>query len=157
MRKLAVFCACLLALGLSAASGASNGALGDGTLVVKEGRGTVGVAVRGGIIGRFDSGRVIIEDPVLGDGTGPIVFGAQSSRVLTATKTLYIGTDVRFRLIGGFFRVKVIATGMNVSVVGKGSATLDGGGFIDAGTYSLNGGDFVPMPSTAKPLQLGTP
>src|SRR5438128_7394951 len=107
MRKLAVCCGCLVALGLPAGSGALTAATGDGTLVVKDGRGTVSVAARGGIIGRFDSGSVWIDDPVLGDGSGPIVYGYSTERQLTATRTLYIGTDVRFRLIGGFFRAKV--------------------------------------------------
>ncbi len=161
MRKLAVFWVCVLALGLPAASGALTGAIGDGTLVVKDGRGTVSVAARGAIIGRFDSGSVWIDDPVPGDGSRPIVYGYSSERQLTATRTLYIGTNVRFRLIGGFFRAKVNATGINVSAVGRGYATVWGGdalgGFIDAGFFSVNGDDFKPMPDTAKTFQLATP
>ena len=161
MRKLAVCCGCLVALGLPGGSGALTGAVGDGTLVVKEGRGTVSVAARGGIIGRFESGSVWIDVPVPGNGFHPTVYGWSSERQLTATRTLYTGTDVRFRLIGGFFRAKVNATGINVSAVGRGYATVWGGdalgGFIDAGFFSVNGDDFKPMPDSAKTIQLGTP
>ena len=161
MRKIAVVCFCVLALGLPAASEALTGGVGDGSLVVKDGRGTVGVALRGGIIGRFESGKLWIDDPVPGDGSGPIVYGYSSERQLTATRTLYIGTDVRFRVIGGFFRAKVNATGINVSAVGRGYATVWGGdalgGFIDAGFFSVNGDDFKQMPDAAKTFQLGTP
>jgi hypothetical protein len=159
MRKAAVLCFCVLAFGLPAGSQARTDAVGDGSLVVKDGRGTVSVALRGGIIGRFDSGSVWIDDPVAGDGSGPIVYGYSSERQLTPTKKLYIGTDVRFRLVGGFFRAKVNATGINVSAVGRGYATIWGGdalgGFIDAGFFSVNGDNFKPMPDAAKTLQLG--
>jgi hypothetical protein len=157
MRKLAVCCGCLVALGLPAGSGALIGSTGDGTLVVRDARGSVGVAVRGGIIGRFDQGRVYIDTPIASDGVTPSVYGYESETKLTPTKTLYIGFDVRFRVIGGFFRVKVNAQSMNISVVGKGSTTLNGAGWIDPGSYALNGDPFVPMPDTAKTVQLGTP
>src|SRR6187551_1171791 len=82
---------------------------GDGTLVVDNGRGAVTVKARGGIIGRFDSGRLVVEDPVEGDGSGPIVYGAERIRDLGGRRTLYIGEDVRFRMIGGYYRVQIQA------------------------------------------------
>ncbi len=156
MRKIVAFCTCVLALALPAASQALVSAPGDGSLVVEEGRGAVSVVVRGGIIGRFDQGRVYIETPGGTESAGPIVYGAETVTQVTPTKTLYVGFDVRFRVIGGFFRVKVIAEGINISAVGKGYVTLNGGGFIDAGTFSLNGDDFQAMPVVPTTFKLGT-
>lgn len=158
MRKVA--CACLVALAASlgaAASQAGPQPPGDGTLVVQNGRGIVAVSARGGIIGRFDSGRVIIDDPVEDDGTPPVVYGAERIRDLSDTKTLYIGTDLRFRIVGGTFRVRVIATGIYVSVVGRGTAMLSSDGFLDAGTFSLNGAEPLPVPDSPEKFVIGAP
>src|SRR3990170_8259921 len=91
----------VLPLGVPALAGAGRRVPGDGTLEVQNGRGLVDVQARGGIIGRFDSGRMLVDDPIEGDGRGAIVYGAERIRELGATRTLYIGEDVRFRLIGG--------------------------------------------------------
>ena len=156
MRKLACLCivACAAPLGV-AASQAEPLTPRDGTLVVQNGRGIVAVSARGGIIGRFDSGRVLIEDPIESDGTPPVVYGAERVRDLSNSKTLYVGTDVRFRIIGGFFRVRVIATGTYVSVVGRGTATLSSDGFLDAGTFTLNGADPLPVPDVPQTFVIG--
>jgi hypothetical protein len=118
----------------------------DGTLSVRDGRGTFMVSARGGIIGSFAHGRVIITDPIDGDGTGPIVSGVDWHRDRSDTTTVYGGTRVRFRLIGGTFRIRVIGTGVNLSVVGRGSVTITGLGTLDDGTYSVNGGPEVGVP-----------
>src|SRR6266496_848249 len=72
---------------------------GDGTLAVDNARGLVTVRARGGIIGRFDSGRITIDDPIEGDGSLPRVYGADRIIELSPTTKLYKGEDVRFRLI----------------------------------------------------------
>src|SRR4051795_9127972 len=98
MRRLVLI---LLVLGLSvpAVALAVRDLPGDGTLVVDNARGIVTVRARGGIIGRFDQGRVTIVDPVLGDGGAPFVYGAERVSVLGPHTTMYVGEDVRFRLI----------------------------------------------------------
>ena len=63
-------------------------------------------------------------------------------------------TKVRFRLIGGAFRIRVYGTGINLSVVGKGTVGISGAGTADDGTYSLDGGDYVPVPGVAITLTL---
>lgn len=118
----------------------------EGTLSVKDGRGTFIVNARGGIIGSFARGRVIITDPVDNDGTGPIVSGDDWSHDRTDTTTVYGGTKVRFRLIGGTFKVKVIGSGINLSVVGRGNVILNGAGTDNDGTYAVNGADAAPVP-----------
>lgn len=156
MRRLLLL-ALVLVLAMPAVAGAIKRGPGDGTLVVDNGRGMVFVNARGGIIGRFDTGRLIVDDPIASDGSGPIVYGADRIRELDATRTLYIGEDVRFRLIGGLYRVRVQAVGMDLSVVGKGFAVLDGSGFTDAGRFSINGGPFQPVPSVPTKFPLGAP
>ena len=148
----------VLTLVLPAAAWAVHTAPGDGTLVVDNGRGQVIIRARGGIIGRFDSGRLTVEDPVEGDGSGPIVYGAERIRDLGNHRTLYVGEDVRFRMIGGLYRVTIQAVGMDVSAVGRGNVVLDATGFTDLpGRFSLNGGPFQPLPGKATTLTLGNP
>ena len=118
---------------------------GDGTLSVRDGRGKFTINARGGVIGSFTRGRVIITDPVEGDGTGPIVSGEEWSKTRSDTTDVYGGTKVRFRLIGGAFKIQVIGRGINLSVVGRGMVTLNGEGTLDDGTYAVNGGDYLPI------------
>ena len=156
MRRLAVLIG-VLVLALPAGAGALKRGPGDGTLVVENAQGVVTLNVRGGIIGRFDQGTIEVADPVLGDGPGPIVRGYQKVRELGPRRTQYSGEgDVRFRLIGGLYRVRITAIGMDVSAVGRGTVILDGTGFADQpGRFSVNGAAFQPMPSAATRFTLG--
>jgi hypothetical protein len=132
----------------------------DGCLVVDNGQGTVTVAATGGFFGRFDQGRVTIDDLTPG-GKGPKVFGAELARTITETKTTYIGTDVRFRFTdGGAYRVSVTAVGIDLSAIGHGWAVVNGGGFFEPGTFSTDADSlcsksFKPMPRTGTKLVLG--
>ena len=156
MRRLVVLIG-VLTLALPAGAGAVQRGPGDGSLVVENAQGVVTLAVRGGIIGRFDQGTIEVFDPVPGDGLGPIVRGYQKVRELGPRRTQYSGEgDVRFRLIGGAYRVRISAIGLDVSAVGKGTAVLDGTGFSDQpGRYSLNGDVFKPLPGEATRFILG--
>jgi hypothetical protein len=152
----------VMALLLPAAAWAATASLnsarapGDGTLVVDNGNGSVVVRARGGILGRFDDGSVIISDLDPTDGRVPVVSGAEQFRFLPGGRTLYSGSDIRFRMIGGLFRVQVNATGIDVSAVGRGSAVLDASGFTDfPGRYSIDGGPFHPVPGHATTYTLG--
>jgi hypothetical protein len=120
----------------------------DGTLSLKDGRGTFTINAKGGVIGSFAKGRVLITDPVEGDGTGPIVSlsGDDWHKDRGDTTDVYGGTKIRFRLIGGAFKIKVIGRGINLSVVGRGQATMNGEGTLDDGSYSVNGSDYEPVP-----------
>lgn len=149
----------LIALALPAAATATRADASDGTLSVRDGRGAFTVNARGGIIGSFARGRVVITDPIDGDGTGPIVSGDDWHKDRPdGITTVYGGTRVRFRLIGGSFRIKVIGTGVNLAVVGKGTVTIDGQGTEDDGTYSVNGVPYAPVPAFAQfPLSASSP
>ena len=147
----------VLLLVLPATAWAMRGAAGDGTLVVDNGRGQVTVRARGGIIGRFDSGRLVV-DEVSPGGNAPVVYGAERIRDLGLHRTLYVGEDVRFRMIGGVYRVTIQAVGMDVSAVGRGGVVLDASGFTDLpGRFSINGGSFQPLPGRPTNYQLGQP
>jgi hypothetical protein len=157
---------CMAALALLVPS-ASGGDLqrGDGTLSVQNGRGTVVIQARGAVIGqvtRFErNGKLVIEDPIEGDGSDPIVRGADWVRERGDGTPVYGGKGVRFRLIGSRFVLRVTnAVGLQLSVVGKGRVTLDGagslvGGVVYDGLYSLNGDELESLPDepTTFPLQ----
>jgi hypothetical protein len=148
----------LVALGVPAAAAAPQFEPSDGTLSVRDGRGTFVVNARGGIIGSLARGRVVITDPIDSDGTGPIVSGDDWHKDRTDITTVYGGTRVRFRLIGGSFRIRVVGSGVTLAVVGRGSVTLNGQGTDDDGTYSVNGVPYAPVPAFAQfPLSAATP
>ena len=155
MRALLTF-AVLVALALPATSAARHQGASDGTLSVQNGRGTITISARGGVIGSFARGSVRISDPVDGDGTGPIVTGDEWSNERDATTTTWGGAKVRFRIIGGYFRIVVKGRGINLSAVGKGNVTLDGAGTVDDGSYSVNGGEYLPMPGFSLPFPLSS-
>jgi hypothetical protein len=148
MRRLLTF-AVLAALAIPAAAPARERTPNDGTLSVKDARGTITVAARGAVIGSFAQGRMTIVDPVDGDGTGPIITGDDWSKDPNDQTTICGGKKVRFRLIGGYFRVKITGRGINLSVVGKGTVTLKGAGTEDDGTYAVNGADPSTVPDVA--------
>jgi hypothetical protein len=157
MRRLLVTLA-FIALALPAAAAAMRLDPSDGTLSVRDGRGTFTINARGGVIGSFAHGRVVVTDPIDADGTGPIVSGDDWHKDRSDTTTVYGGTHVRFRLIGGTFRIKVVGTGINLSVVGHGTVTLNGQGTDDDGTYSVDSATYAPVPDFAQfPLTAATP
>jgi hypothetical protein len=156
MRRL-VLLALVVVLALPVAAWAAARLPGDGTLVVDNGNGVVTVRARGGILGRFVTGNMVISDLDLTDGSRPLVYGAETIQPLGGGRTRYSGDDVRFRMIGGLFRVSInAAIGIDVSAVGRGTVTLDATGFTDfPGRYSVNGGPFQPLPSHPVTFALG--
>ena len=154
MRRLLTI-ALLIALAVPAGSAARERSPNDGTLSVRDARGTVVLNVRGGVIGSFARGSVTITDPVDGDGTGPIVTGEDFPPIeRSETTTTWRGTKVRFRIIGGSFKVTIKGRGINLSLVGKGNVTLNGAGTGDDGTYSVNGGEYSLVPDFLFPFPL---
>jgi hypothetical protein len=145
MRRLLTF-AMLVMLALPAASAARTDAPNDGTLSVSDARGTITINGRGAVIGSFARGSVTISDPIDGDGTGPVVTGDDWSKERNDTTTTWGGTKVRFRMIGGTFKIVVRGRGINLSLVGKGTITLNGAGTGADGGYSVNGGDYSALP-----------
>jgi hypothetical protein len=147
MRRLLTFAVLTLALALPAGSAARERGPNDGTLSVKDARGTITIQGRGGVIGSFAQGSVRIFDPIEGDGTGPIVSGEEFHREVDAATDVYRGTKVRFRNIGGTFKIVVKGRGINLSFVGKGTITVNGAGTEADGTYAVNGTEYSPIPA----------
>jgi hypothetical protein len=146
MRRLLTF-AVLAALVLPAASSARERGSNDGTLSVRDGRGTIFISARGGVIGSFAQGSVRIVDPIEGDGTGPIVSGDEFRKEIDDKTDVFRGTKVRFRIIGGQFKIRVTGRGINLSLVGKGTVTMNGADTENDGSYAVNGGDYGPIPN----------
>jgi hypothetical protein len=157
MRRLLTF-AVLVVLAMPASSAAGPRGMADGTLSIRDGRGLITISARGGVIGSFAQGKVTIVDPIEGDGTGPIVSGEEFHREVDAKTDIYRGTKVRFRIIGGKFTIRVQGRGINLSLVGKGNVILNGAGAEDGidddGIYSVNGGEYIPIPDDPLPFSL---
>ena len=140
---LAVFASAALAV--PALAWATSRAADDGTLSVRNADGVIFVVARGTIIGACDKCRVSIVDPSPDDGAPPVVDGAESHKDLSDTHDLYFGSDVRFRIVGGIFKLKVSGSGIDLGVVAKGWGRIQASD-SNTGTYSVNGGPrrFLP-------------
>jgi hypothetical protein len=147
--------ALVAALVVPAAALATSRAVDDGTLVVKNGDGFVFVSGRGAIIGSCDQCRVRTYDPDPDDGTGPIVAGAEDHADVSEGVDLYTGTDVRFRMIGGAFKVRITGSGIDLGVVAKGWGRIKASD-SNTGWYSLNGGDRRQLPDEIQKFTLIT-
>lgn len=150
MRKSLLLLA-LLALALPVAGVAAVDA-GDGTLSVESGRGKVTVDARGAVIGRLGYGTVTIWDLTPEDANEPVVWGDDLPvRLVGETGVRYSGTGMRFRVIGGRYRVVIVGSKIDLSAVGKGWASIRGDG-LDAGVYSVDGADCSRARLACKPL-----
>ena len=139
MRKTSL-CLALLALILPVAALAVTDA-GDGTLSVEDGRGKVTLQARGGVFGRLDRGTVTVWDTTPADASYPVVTGAdQPEAFLVDGGVRYRGAGIRFRVIGGGFKLLIQGRGIDLSVVGKGSGFIEGD-TLEPGVYSLDGAD----------------
>lgn len=155
MRRL--FVPVLLAAALvPAAALAAPGAPGDGTVSVKNADGKVSIVARGSFIGYCDSCRIWVNDPDPTDGAGPLITNSEVSLNLTDTKTFYRGSQMRFRMVGGFWRVIVQGHGIDLSGIGHGQIVLDGLGGSSDGSYQFDGDIYRSMPDFELRFTLGT-
>jgi len=139
MRK-TYLCLALLALILPVAALAATDA-GEGTLSVEDGRGKINLQARGGVFGRLDRGTLTVYDTTPGDASFPVVTGADLPEIFTSDNGVrYRGTSIRFRVIGGGFKLVIQGRGIDLSVVGKGSGFIEGDA-LEPGVYSLDGAD----------------
>ena len=119
-------CLALLALILPVVALASVDA-GDGTLSVEDGRGKINLQARGGVIGRIDRGTLTVYDTTPTDANFPVVTGADEPEFFVAGNGVrYRGSGIRFRIVGGGFKLVIQARGIDLSVVGKGSGRIEG-------------------------------
>lgn len=156
MRKL-ILLACLIAV-IAAVAVASAGAAGPpGSLSVDQGRGVVTLDVRGVVLGRLGSGTLRVTDLTPRDRFGEIVTGRNliAEEPVGPRTVLYRGQGLRFRMLGGRYRIRVVGIGIDVSAVGRGVVVLDGERRADesTGLYSLiEGVDCSIEPTLCTPL-----
>ena len=142
----AVVISCGLVAGIAAPGGSARAsAPGDGCLVVSQGFGKVVVALtRGVIFGRFQSGSLSYNDQG-GEPNLPIVPGVTPAKSVASDNVWKYGPadNVRFRATGPT-RLVVNAQFIDLSVAGRGAATLYVGSFIPdfAGKVSVDASSF---------------
>jgi hypothetical protein len=167
MRTLALtLCSLFASLALTSLAGAAEPT--SGTLSVERGRGTIAVELKGSVLGRLGAGTLRVTDQTPNDRYAPLVVGKKMTQERVGPRTVvYRGVGLRFRMLGGGYRMVVRGSGISLSVVGRGVVTLDGDPRFtgdDAGVYSLDGVDCsvepdscVPLPTDPQRLTLGPP
>ena len=154
MRILALLCT--LATFAVTASVAGAVEPNTGTLSVERGKGVVTVELRGSLLGRLAAGSLKVTDHTPTDRYVAMVAGRRITQERVGPKTvLYRGVGLRFRMLGGGFRVVARGSGISLSAVGRGAVTLDAEPRYagdDAGVYSLDGVDCSLEPESCTPL-----
>ena len=168
MRKLILF-ACSIAA-LAVLGGSAGAAAPDvGVLSVEDGKGMVMLDLKGSVLGRLSTGTLRVTDLTPRDRYSALVVGRKLAQERLGPKTVfYRGQGLRFRMVGGAFRIIVRGTGISVSAVGRGVVVLDSEPRYpgeDVGVYSLEEGvdcdverDLcTPLPDEPERFTLGAP
>ena len=154
VRSLLIVAAVLAAACVAPAAGAQSldrYPAAGGTLSLRGGVGSADVIARGGVLGQIDRGRVRIRDLPDGAGTDINVWGADWSRTIDPRTTVYGGRDLRFRALGGAWRVRMKGRRIDASAAGRGSVTLRG----RDGTFAVDGGSYRDWPEDATAFRYG--
>ena len=154
MRKLVVLLCTFALMGVS--SVAAAGEPTTGTLSVDHGKGVVMVDLRGSLLGRLVNGSLRVTDQTPNDRYSALVVGRKVTQERLGPRTvLYRGQGLRFRMLGGGYRVVVRGSGISVSAVGRGVVMLDAEPKFpgdETGVYSLDGIDCSLDPTLCTPL-----
>jgi hypothetical protein len=155
MRRLCLTLLCGL-VAVPAALAATH-ATGDGVLEIKAATGTIVLTgIRGTAWGQLDKGKLIVTDPVPGDGA-IYVSGARPENVTPGKADgvmIYWGRDIHFRVTGGKYKLTfrgvgadATAVGVDLTAVGVGTVQLIGDAFAnDTGKYSIDSGKWNTVP-----------
>ena len=82
---------------------------------------------RGAIWGQIDKGRLVVTDLNLDDNLAPQVSGAdQIQWTPDPSVMIYSGKNIHFRFSGGKYRFSIVGSGIDVTAVGVGQASLVG-------------------------------
>jgi hypothetical protein len=156
MRKLVlVLCAvCALTTG---GAGAWAAEPTGGTLSVERGRGVVTIDLRGSVLGRLNVGTLRVTDQTPNDRYTALVVGRKLTQERVGPRTvLYRGQGLRYRMLGGGYKIVARGSGITLSAVGRGVVTLDGEPRFpgdDVGVYSSTPGiDCSAEPLTCTPF-----
>ena len=155
MRKLVVLFCAIAALTAAVAAWAAQPE--PGTLSVERGRGSVMIDLKGSVVGRITSGTLRVTDHTPNDRYAAVVSGRKLTQERMGPRTiLYRGQGLRFRMLGGGYRMVARGSGITVSAVGRGVVILDGDppryAGDEAGVYSLDGADCSVEPDSCLPL-----
>jgi len=168
MRRLISLTVLVIALAVPAVGYAVAGGSDDGTLSVKNGIGRVFMNINGSAVGRLGgNGFVKVTDPNPNDGEGFDFTGCDFVRDTSTSTSVCRNNDgkgvLRFRAIGGNYRIVISGSGIFLSAVGHGYTTINGAGndpdiagTFD-GTYSLNDGPYKSLPDELHTFQLAAP
>jgi hypothetical protein len=156
MWKLVVLLCALMALVATAVAWADEPTAG--TLSVERGRGVVMIDLRGSVVGRIASGSLRVTDHTPNDRYTAVVFGRKLTQERVGPRTVfYRGFGLRFRMLGGGYRMVARGSGITVSAVGRGTVMLDGEQRFagdDPGVYSIDGTDCSVEPLSCTPLPI---
>jgi hypothetical protein len=154
---LVVLCALAALVSTSSIAGADEPTVG--TLSVERGKGVVMVDLRGSLLGRLGAGTLRVTDHTPNDRYVALVVGRKVTLERVGPRTvLYRGSGLRFRMLGGGYRIVARGSGISVSAVGRGTVMLDAEPrFVgdDTGVYSFDGVDcsLEPVLCTALPTE----
>ncbi len=156
MRRL-ILLACVCAVAATPAWGARSADPEAGTLSIERGRGFVVLEVRGNALGRLTNGTITVTDKTPNDAYFPTVTGRRMTvqRRLTPTKLFVRGQGLRFRALGGSYRIVIHGNGISLSVVGRGSVAIDGEPRYvgdDLGVYAASDVDCATEPQSCTPI-----
>jgi len=127
-----------------------------GELSVERGKGLVVLDVRGSVLGLLERGTLRVTDTTPRDRFSALVTGRRVTQERIGPRTVvYRGQGLRFRMVGGGYRIVARGTGISLSAVGRGFVVLDGDRRLptdDVGLYSLDGVDCGLEPLLCTPL-----
>ncbi len=113
-------------------------------LSVEDGKGTVMLDLKGSVLGRLATGTLRVTDHTPWDRYSALVVGRKVTQERLGPKTvIYRGHALRFRMVGGGYRIVVRGAGISMSAVGRGIVSLDADPRLpgeDVGVYSLEDG-----------------
>lgn len=161
-----VLLACVLACVAVLAGAAGAAEPSAGVLSVERARGTVILDLRGSVLGRLGAGTLRVTDLTPRDRFAALVAGRKLQEEPVGPRTVvYRGQGLRFRMLGGGYRVVIRGSGISLSAVGRGVVVLQAERRLpgeDAGVYSLAGVDCglepelcTALPEEATRLVLG--
>src|SRR5205807_2902732 len=87
---------------------------------VRSGDGVRCACGSGTVIGTCHQCRFSVVAPSPADGAPRVVTGYEGHKDVSDIHDIWSGKDVRFRMVGGAFKIKVSGTGIDLAVVAKG-------------------------------------
>lgn len=149
----------LVSLLVVPAAFAATRANGDGVFELKDVDASrlVITGTRGAIWGQIDKGTLRVTNLSLDDNLAPQVSGAQPTQsTLDPNVKIYTGKNIHFRFSGAKYRFSIVGSGVDLTAVGVGQASLIGNpDALDPGYYSIDDGKWVSVPLLKKVVTFG--